>query len=155
MWGLPALMFSGLGIFGKMLWDGGGQVALWVFLTLELVNRRYGFAHDEGIFTDRTGGDSWVEIKVDSTEPLGRYLHMLASVIDELRPFIGKRFDFTVSEGRQVEVMLRVSLEVAMEMEEHVKGGREKQALEAYSRLVMTVEPIRLYLEQFPARRKR
>lgn len=118
---------------------------------LLLLFREYTRTHrpGEGPLTDLYGGE---ELAVDAAAaaPLGRLLAALAGLYAELRPFVGRQFAMTVSEGADLAdlvgaVQAHPSFAVLQQPRSTAIERRE-----ALARLRPTIVPVVNYLTAFP-----
>lgn len=140
----------------------GMNFVIFAVTTMEWQRRR-GYKGGEGRLTRRENG-TYYSTGLDQNSDhdlsygLGLLAHQLPTVFE---PFIGKRYDFTESEGQMLRAILEPAIVAFNELdgmkamlEEDPNNEEVQQALFAMTdNLGMLVRPIIVYLEQFPTKR--
>lgn len=127
-------------------------------------NRAKGYRPGEGQFSDRPEGNSYyaVEANLDSRYDLNQGLGALAATLPvDFKPFEGAKFDMTLTESELLRSMLIPAVDAlkgATEAKELYRAYPQEAearhiAMEAYKNMRKAVQPVIVYLKQFPAGR--
>lgn len=147
--------------FAKMV---GGTKMVTAGLGVVGWNLTHGHRPGEGRLTKRPMNHTYfgIEIDIDSEYDLNQGLGVLAATLPaDFEPFVGKKFDMTISEDE----MLRAVVIPAIEAVKNANQAKElyrafpkeaearQMAMEAYKAMRAAAHPVSLLLRQFPKRR--
>ncbi len=141
----------------------GGMTFVFIASTMTEWQRRHGYKGGEGRLTEREGGHYYAtKPDINSDHDISLGLGLLAQQLPSVfEPYVNKRYDFTKSEGAQLRAMVIPAMSVLNDLEEtkaslgEDPGNEELQVLLLLTieNLGMLVNPIVIFLEQFPRKR--
>lgn len=156
---VPAAIAAATALFSAV----GGMRLVVTGIGINEYQRRRGHKAGEGRLTQRENHKYYgVSIDLNSEHDISHELGILAGVFEEdFKPFIGKRFDMTTSEGQMLRAMLKPTMKAAKDLREVGKLLQamptepevQTMAAEAFKNARMSLRPVTMLLEQFPTKR--